>query len=444
MFNPFYIFIFKKYYTGKEAWNKLQELLKNEKKPRQAVINLQEDKLKKIVRYAYKNCSYYRELFDKNNIDPEKITLNNFHNIPILYKKDLKERLEELKSSAFKHGELTKTGTGGSTGVPTHFYLDKNFLKYVSALKVRNLFWTGWKIGDWDFRLWGSAFDVKPQEQIKEQAILKLKRMKVYPAFEMSQKLIKKFVEDIKRYRPAIIQGYNMPLVIVAKYILENEITFGYKPKGIINCAETLFEPQRKIMEEAYGCKVFNRYGGRELSDICHECQYGNMHINDDLTYVEIVDDDGNIVEPGKQGYIILTGLENFGMPFIRYKVEDMGILNEEGKRCQCGRSLRIMKSVIGRSQDILRLKNNKYLAGEFFPHLFKDFDIQKFQVIQEKNDEFVIKIVRGKNLNEENLRYLENKIKAYTENANIIFEFVEDIENSASGKFRFTISKLN
>jgi phenylacetate-CoA ligase len=444
MRNPFYKFIFKKYYTGNDAWKKLQELLDNESKSRQEIERLQEEKIKKLIKYAYKNCSYYKEKFDAKKIIPENITLENFNQLPILQKKDIKERLLDLKSSVIDEKNLTKTGTGGSTGVPTHFYLDRNFLSYVWALKVRNLMWTGWKIGEWDFRLWGSAFDVRPADIVREKIALHIKRIKVYPAFEISQKLIKKFISDIIRHRPTIIQGYNMPLVVVAKYILKHKITLGYKPRGVINCAETLFDPQRRLMEEAYGCKVFNRYGGRELSDVCHECQHGNMHINDDLVYVEIVDDNGNLVEPGKLGHILLTGLENFGMPFIRYKVEDMGILDDKNKQCPCGRPLRIMRSVIGRSQDILRLKDGKYLAGEFFPHLFKDFNIKKFQVIQEKVDEFRIKVVKDTGLSQEDILYLENKIKEYTENSSVIFDFVEDIENSASGKFRFTISKIN
>jgi len=436
--------IFKICYKRAKSWDCLQELLKNEHLSRSDIDDLQMSRIKKLLSQAASHCPYYQELFKKRGFGADGFSsLKEFPDIPILTKSILKENLSEMKSPNISDNDMVKSGTGGSTGSPTHFYIDKSFSRYINALKVRNLMWTGWLPGEWDFRLWGSAFDVNLKNEIKNKIILFLRRVKFYPAFKLDHKLIKDFIADIKKYKPAIIQGYNMPLVVVARYILDNNIKFGYQPKGVINCAETLFESQREIMESAFDCKVFNRYGGRELSDICHECKYGNMHINEDSVYVEILDDNNNPVPDGTMGNIILTGLLNHAMPFIRYRVEDMGILAPKEKTCPCGLPFRIMEKVLGRSQDMIKLGDNKYLAGEFFPHLFKDFDILKFQVVQESLDKLTVSLVRGGGMSDEDIAYLNKRIKEYLGEVNFSFNFVNDIPTTPSGKFRFTISRV-
>ena len=435
--------IFKLIYRKANSLDKLNELLNNEKLTQEEIKILQIQKINNLIQHAYSNCNYYADLFDKKGIKPKISSFKDFQNLPILTKTNLKENLSGLKARNYSDRDLLKMGTGGSTGIPTHFYQDKRFLEYVHAHKVRNLLWTGWQPGEWDFRLWGSAFDVKKSKKIKSQLLYLLLRWKVYPAFEISESLILKFVEDIKKYKPSVIQGYTMPLVIVAKYLSEHKISFGYIPRAVINCAETLYDPAREVIERGFRTKVFNRYGGRELGDISHECNFGNMHINQDLVYVEIVDDQGNLVDDGQMGHILLTGLENYGMPFIRYKVEDMGVFKRGEESCRCGLNSKIIDRVLGRSQDIIKLSRGKYLAGEFFPHLFKDFDVEKFQVIQEEIDLITIKFVKGPNISDADIRYLKNKIDKYVQEAKVVFEFVEDIPTSPSGKFRFTISNI-
>lgn len=428
----------------KGHWTPLQTLLADEHKSREEISQLQLNKLKKLLKHASEYSEYYKTLFQKIQFHPDDLKkAEDIQKIPFLTKDILKEKLPLLKSSYFSEDDLVKSGTGGSTGVPTHFYYNKAFSRYTLAMKIQNLFWTGWKFGEWIFIVWGSAFDVKKSAALKSKLGNYFFGRRIYPAFNINDDMIKQFLVDIEKYKPAIIQGYNMPLVIVAKYIVKNNITFSYAPKGVVNCAETLFDPQRKLMEQAFGCKVFNRYGGRELSDVAHECKYGNMHINEDLTYVEIVDDNGKPVPDGEMGNIILTGLENFGMPFIRYQVQDMGILAPKDKKCECGLPFRIMAKVLGRSQDIIKLKDGRYLAGEFFPHLFKDFDVKKFQVIQETIDLIIIKFVKGPDIKDAQIEYLKNKIQEYIGSAQLQFEFVEDIPTTKSGKFRFTISKV-
>lgn len=420
----------------------IEELEHNQWLSQNEIRQIQWNKLKIILEHAYKNVPYYRQLFKRHNILPEHIEdETDFRKIPILTKKDIRDNLEDLIARNFHKSEMVKSASGGSTGEPVSFYHDYHYSLYRMALKFRNLRWTGWEIGEPRIKLWGSSFDIDLAFRVKSQIFNWLDNWTVLPAFRMSKANMLRFIKRIKHIEPKIILGYTMPLITLAKHVISSgEDLRGLRIKGIINAAETLYNHQRELLRNTFDCKVFNKYGGRELSDIAHECQNGSLHINADWVYVEFVSDEGRPVRNGEMGNVILTGLYNFGMPFIRYKVEDLAI--PSGKECTCGRGLPIMEKIVGREQDMIVLKDGNYLPGEFFPHLFKDFDIEKFQVVQETVDLLNISIVKGKNFHSQDLEYLKRKIREYTKNIEIKFSFVEEIEISPSGKHRFTISK--
>jgi len=421
----------------------IEEFEHNQWLSQNEIRQIQWNKLKIILKHAYKNVPYYQQLFKRHNILPEHIEdETDFRKIPILTKKDIRDNLEDLIARNFHKSEMVKSASGGSTGEPVPFYHDYHYSLYRMALKFRNLRWTGWEIGEPRIKLWGSSFDVDLAAGVKSKIFNCLDNLIILPAFKMSKANMLRFIKKIKHVKPKIIAGYTMPLITLAKYVnYLGEDLRGLRMKGIVNAAETLYNHQRELLRNTFYCKVFNKYGGRELSDIAHECRNGSLHINTDWVYVEFVSDEGKPVRNGEMGNVILTALSNFGMPFIRYKVGDLAV--PSGKECICGRGLAIMEKIVGREQDMIVLKGGDYLPGEFFPHLFKDFDIEKFQVVQESLNLLNISIVKGKNFHSQDLEYLKRKIREYAKGIEIKFSFVEEIEVSRSGKYRFTISKV-
>ena len=108
---------------------------------------------------------------------------------------------------------------------------------------------------------------------------------------------------------------------------------------------------------------------------------------------LEVVNDEGEPVGEGETGHIVITDLHNYGMPFIRYRIGDLGVFTN--RSCSCDRGLPLLEDITGRSLDVIRTPSGKILPGEFFPHLMKDFpEIQKFQVIQKKIDQIDIKVI--------------------------------------------------
>ena len=102
------------------------------------------------------------------------------------------------------------------------------------------------------------------------------------------------------------------------------------------------------------------------------------------------------------------------------------------------------MEVVEGRVQDLITLAGGRFLPGEFFPHLFKDFDVVQFQVEQDRLDHLTIRIVRGAALSDQHLDYLLAKIRDYTKGAvQLDVEFCQRIPTTVSGKFRYTVSHV-
>ena len=108
------------------------------------------------------------------------------------------------------------------------------------------------------------------------------------------------------------------------------------------------------------------------------------LHISTDRVYLELVDEEGDVItKPDIIGEVVITDLDNFGMPFLRYRIGDMASF--KAGSCPCGRPFPMLQRVEGRTLDIIRAENGVRLGGTFWTLLFRSRPgVQKFQVIQD------------------------------------------------------------
>ena len=180
-----------------------------------------------------------------------------------------------------------------------------------------------------------------------------------------------------------------------------------------------LLPHERKLIEQVFSCKVTDRYGCEEVSLIGCECEkHDGMHMNIEHLVIEFIKDDGTAAKVGEAGNIIVTDLMNFAMPFIRYKVEDVGVPMDTV--CTCGRGLPLMANVTGRVADFLVSKNGEKVAGISLIEntLTEMAGIDQMQIIQNSLDDMMINIVPGKEFSDDvqsNLiRYFAKSISGY------------------------------
>ena len=234
--------------------------------------------------------------------------------------------------------------------------------------------------------------------------------------------------------------AYTNPLYRLAQSIEQRQLDV-YRPQSIVVGAEKIHDFQRTLIERVFAAPVFETYGSREFSLIGAECdRHCGLHLSMENLIVEVVDDDGNPTPCGQEGQIVVTDLFNTAMPFVRYAIGDRAISGLED--CDCGRGLPLLKQVVGRQLDIIVTTDGRLLAGEYFPHLMKDYAaVRQFQVVQSQRDLVELRLVVGGEWGSDTRDSLRSKVQQFVGQATRLqIHEVENIPLTRAGKSRVVV----
>lgn len=412
-----------------------------------ALQELQEKKLRLLIQHAYRHVGYWRNLFDENNINPDEIrTIEDLSKIPLLSKSTVRENLYfDMLSDNHDKSRILRISTSGSTGEPFVCFADQHQIEIRWGATQRSLEWTGYRFGDRCARLWHQTIGMTAVQIFKEAVDAWFCRRVFVPAFEMSDESIARFVKKLKAYKPVLIDGYAESFNFLALYMRNHQLQ-GLHPKGIVSSAQYLPDQSRQIIEENFKCGVFDKYGSREFSGIAYECDaHSGHHVVAESYIVEIIKD-GRLAKPGEMGEIVVTDLNNFCMPLIRYRLGDLGKAMDNSQLCPCGRGLPRIGQIEGRTQSIVFAANGTYMPSSFFLHLFKDFMhiMRQFQIVQQEKGAMVLKIIKAPRFQDETLAELLSLLRKYVgEEMKIDVEFVERIPLGRTGKHQSVIQLI-
>jgi phenylacetate-coenzyme A ligase PaaK-like adenylate-forming protein len=424
----------------------LKQLRKSQYMNSDELMAYQAKNLNTLMIHAYDNVPFYRKRLNNANINPHKGNVKDyFHKIPFLTKEDIQTHLSELTASNYNPGELIANKTGGSTGKPLHYYHNIERVYSMKAVELRHNEWAGWRIGDKKGVLWGARRDINAEDTLKTKLRKRLiDRFLVLDTSSITDLKMLNFANELIKFKPKGILAYANSIYEFAKFVKENNIS-GIAPYSIITSAEVLHEHERELVEEVFGCKVFNRYGCREVAVIASECEKHNgLHIAADSLFVEFIKDDGTAAGPQEEGNIIVTDMFNWGMPFIRYMIEDRGV--PANRVCPCGRTLPLMERVTGRVTDFLVTPDGVKVSGASVTiYLIANTPgIKQAQFVQDKTDEIILKLVKADDYSDDTLKFLSSRMpEFFGKHVTVMYEFVEDIPKTPSGKYRFSICNL-
>jgi phenylacetate-CoA ligase len=319
------------------------------------------------------------------------------------------------------------------------FFIDNNWNAWNMAAAYRQWSWAGYNIGDKMVYLWSAPQDISDQERLKTKILNKINRTMFLDAHKLSEQTLEEYIAILRSFQPKIINAYASAIYVIAQYMEKKGIT-DIHPKAVLTSCETLFPYQRKIIEQTFGCKVYDYYSGRDTTFHAGECaEHTGYHMAIENAIVEFIKNN-EPVSTGEIGKMIITDLENYAMPFIRYEIGDLGQLSNE--KCSCGRTLPLLKEIAGRIRDVIVTKEGKYLTGAFISTLFYDNKgltkgIQQYQFIQKTKDHAILKIVKGEDFSEVELNKIIQKINEQCGDMRIEIEFVDMILPTRSGKYR-------
>jgi phenylacetate-CoA ligase len=436
-----------KWMITRRARNYYHELQASQYLPPEKIRELQEKKLRRLIAHAYHHVAYYRERMDALGLTPSDVRgLADLRKLPLLGKIDVRENLHfDLLSDNHEKRKILKITTSGSTGEPFVCYADQHQLEIRWAATQRSMEWTGYRFGDRCARLWHQTLGMSWPQIVRERIDAWWNRRLFIPAFEMSDQNIKKFVQQLRDYRPVLLDGYAESFNFLAHYIQNHGID-SFHPKAVISSAQVLPEQSREIIAKTLRCGVFDKYGSREFSGIAYECeQHEGHHVVAESYVVEILKD-GEPAKPGEWGEVVITDLNNFCAPLIRYRVGDLAVAMDDRVACGCGRGLPRIGRIEGRVQAIIIAQNGSYVPGSFFAHLFKDYDhvIRQFQVRQDHLGSITLRVIKALRFDEPAFEELLAQLRQYLgQDMKIDVEFVDRIEMVRTGKHQGTISHL-
>jgi phenylacetate-CoA ligase len=393
-----------------------QELKKNQWLKTADIENLQVMKLKKLIKYAVENIPFYKERFRHFNIQNFK-KLDELKQLPILTKQEL---IAAGDSAVVKsRSKLLKKSTSGTSGPPFNFVIDRDFFSLEIARNLRIFDFTSVGIGEpWVIftPLRGkknSIFSFLTNRLVLDANLITAERTppccpsSTDNKLQPDENMIRQFCERIKRHKPKAIYSYPSSLIALATFIRKWKVT-GINFKTTISSGELLTTKLRMFIEEVFQGEVFNLYGTTEFPTIAEECrEHNGLHIFNDSYVVEFLDD----------GAIVLTDLDNYTMPFIRYKTGDRGFL--KNGHCNCGRSFPLMEITQGRVSDLITTPDGKFLRKSFFASVIeKNLEIENFQILYDEQGKILINLGVNKSFPELRQEYLIKRFKDYTGNS--------------------------
>ena len=395
--------------------------------------NYQERKLKEIIKHAYETVPFYKHLYDKYGIKPEDIrTLDDLKKLPIISKEKLREKDKgRIISSLYDMKDLVCFRTGGSTSRPFSFYISKaeNKLRIAEGYRIYALH--GYNIFD---KIGSIAYHSPKKDIVNWIGMLR----KVELPYSASDK---ECAETIIREKISLLDGYPSRLNSLASYIKKNKIKIS-SIKEIFTNSEVLTHGFRKNIENAFGIKVTNVYDCWEFGRIAWECgQHRGMHINADSMVVEIIKD-GRKAKPGVNGHVVVTGLNSFAMPLIRYDLGDMASLSTH--KCACGVAFPLMNEIEGRAANFIQLKSGQKITMTARMHQFiANESLLEYQVLQKSADELNINIVVEKNYSPEEDAKIAKYFKGLGKFRKVTVRRVKRIKRTSQGKHTSIVNAM-
>jgi len=237
--------------------------------------------------------------------------------------------------------------------------------------------------------------------------------------------------------------GYPSSIKLLGLALQEQDIK-EISPRSIFTFAELLDTGTRNSINSVFGVDMIDHYGSLEGGWMAWECkEHSGYHQNIDSLVIEFIKDNESVTA-GERGEIVITNLQLYGMPFIRYKLGDVGVPKEE--KCPCGRGLPLMDMIEGRANDFVRVASGRIFSPIAVFDLVDSFGmISHFRIIQEKEDRFTIELVKGKDFSVDSISQIEARFKEVLgEDIQIETKIVDEIMRGESGKLQSVVSRVN
>jgi phenylacetate-CoA ligase len=341
--------------------------------------------LERLLRHARKHAPFYADRLNVLFGAGDQIDWDRWRSVPIVTRSDMLERREAMLSRQLPagHGPTMDQSTSGSTGSPITI-TDTTLARTVMAATVMRahtahgldrsgalLFWFGNDTGKDVYPdagvgpVWGPPWD-----EGSTGRTMRLNRF-------TPQNQVLQFIRDND-----IAYLSCRPMAADAVALEASRDGLGSPLKAVIGFGMGPTPEERSDCLRWLGAKLIGFYGSKEGHNIAFECPTGtHLHVNEETTMVEIVDDDGMPCGAGEVGRVVVTNLYNFGQPLIRYDHGDLAVRG--AGTCACGRTLPVLDRIIGRTMSMFRFPDGTRVAPFMTPDMARLLGARYVQIAQ-------------------------------------------------------------
>ncbi|MCX6831234.1 MAG: hypothetical protein NT028_03755 [candidate division Zixibacteria bacterium] len=425
---------------GSEFRRTFEFLQKSQHGSREEIESYQWQRIQALVIYAYIHVPYYHQTFDRAGIHPQDIkTRDDYRRLPVLYKEDVVENFELLKSDEFEKLAPISTVTSSSTRDGLRLYRSEHSEIFRKAIVWRHFFNIGFRYRERRAQL---TVPLNFARNMYEMPVDYNENMLMIDSRAITLEFAPQIYRRLQAFRPKMLFCQPSNAVMFVEYCRQK----GLPPLSIpivYVLGEKVYPEYHEIIANYFRGGIVQFYGNRENTASAGDLEDGRMYINYDFCYLEFESTDGDPVL-GQPADIISTALENYAFPLIRYHTEDVGVLH--GHPDGALRNFPVMEIVGGRGKDLLLTRNGLILpqTNPFLKSI--KFDrYKRIQLEQKSLDDLVVRVVPTSAFDADSDRQLlESSFTKYFDGQfKIAVEVVEEISRTSAGKNRYVISDI-
>jgi phenylacetate-CoA ligase len=399
-----------------------------------------EERLAYVLHRAATRVPYYREQWAARRRRGDKSSWEVLANWPILEKEEVRRAPRAFVADDCSVRRMFHLRTSGTTGMPLDIWRTRETVQALYGIgTTRTRGWHGVTLRDRRAMLGGQI--VTPVEQQRPPFwVWNAALHQLYMSIQhLAPDLIPYYLDALARYRIRYIAGYPSSIHTLA----EEALRLGrddLRMVVVLANSEPLLPHQRETIERAFQCPARETYGMTETVASATECEAGRLHQWPEEGLIEVLD--GRCpVPPGSPGEFVCTGLLNADQPLIRYRVGDCGRVRPADELCSCGRSLPLMASIDGRTDDILYTPDGRRVY-RMNPVLY-GLPLREAQFVQEAVNRMRVRVVPAAGFGTASEQALAARIRERMGDVGVLVEEVSAIPRTATGKFRLVICQM-
>jgi phenylacetate-CoA ligase len=298
--------------------------------------------------------------------------------------------------------------------------------------------WHGIEIGAPQARFWGMPFTARARATARLKDAL-MNRIRC-SAFKVGEADLLAFHHRLMTFRPEYFYGYPSVIYEFARFIVNRRLVLPARPlKAVIGTGELPLPQHRDYIERAFETRFVNEYGCSEVGVIAFQCPEGRMHVMAHNVFVEVVKDGRSVMD--EEGEIVVTELNARTMPFLRYRMNDRGVLLSD--RCACRLPLPLIEVSAGRLRGQLTLQSGRTVYDAIFSYTFKQ-GVAAFKAVQTTPVDVCIYVVPDPGLTDE---LMDEHLAVLREKTFGEIQFtvkrVDALPRERSGKLRYFVNEL-